>query len=451
MEGKFPKIRKSRREFLRLAAIATGATVLAGCAPPTPVEEAVVPTPAPKEPVEILVMDRNIPQDVEFRKELAERFMKEHPDIKVTVEAMPMEYIETILARVAAGTAGDLFRWLVQVGVGKLAARGLLYEFEPFIEADNYDLSPFFEQGLDSCSWGGKLYSIPVNGHSGVSGLYYMPELFQEQGVEEPSEDWTYEDLADAMVKMTKDTDGDGKTDQWGIWTPPWYEAWMTPIRAHGGWPLDETGTKARWRDPGTIAGVQWHVDVIHKYKAHSPGTTYDMRLDLWASRKLAMLQSGLWEAAYLKDVTPEDASIGLVPMPKGPSGFRAGSMGVNFFPIWRSSRHPQEAWEFYKFMCSKEVGVENVERIGEPGLRYDVWDDPKVKDNPLIAPHAPLMKEAKRFPSPANARDSENLDVSNPILEAMYVGELSVEEGTKLLQEKVQEVLDMPPPTAAV
>ena len=214
---------------------------------------------------------------------------------------------------------------------------------------------------------------------------------------------------------------------------------------------MDETRTKAQWRDPGTIAGVQWHVDVIHKYKAHSAGTTYDMRLDLWASKKLAMLQSGLWEAAYLGDVTPEDASIGLVPMPKGPSGFRAGSMGVNFFPIWRSSKHPQEAWEFDKFICSKEVGIENVERIGEPGLRYDVWDDPKVKNNPLIAPHAPLMKEAKRFPSPANARDSENLDVSNPILEAMYVGELSVEEGTTKLQGKVQEVLDMPPPTAAV
>ena len=122
--------------------------------------------------------------------------------------------------------------------------------------------------------------------------------------------------------------------------------------------------------------------------------------------------------------------------------------MGVNFFPIWRSSKHPLEAWEFNKFICSKEIGVENIARIGEPGLRHDVWEDPRVKNDPMVAPHYELIKEAARFPAPANGRDSENVDRSQPLFDAIRLDELSVEEGCAELDKVVSAILAMDPPS---
>jgi multiple sugar transport system substrate-binding protein len=283
-----------------------------------------------------------------------------------------------------------------------------------------------------------------------VSGLYFIPELFQEAGIDEPTNDWEYEDLIDAAVKLTKDLDGDGRTDQWGLWVPPWYESWMTPLRRHGGWPLSDGATESRWLEPETVAGIQFYHDLWYKYKVCPVDNSWAFKQDHIGSAKVGMLQSGLWESKYAGDLLPDGYTFKVVSGVKGPSGFRAGSMGVNFFPIWRSSKHPLEAWEFEKFICSKEVGVENIARIGEPGLRHDVWEDPRVKNDPMVSPHQILIEEAKRFPNPVNGRDSENLDFSNPILDGIRLGELTVEEGCAELHKKVSEVLAMDPPSQA-
>ena len=470
----------TRRELLRFFGMAGSAAVLAACQPKIVEVEKVVTqvvketvevekivkeavevekevtrviekvVQVPKEPVEILFMERNTPQDIEFRTELAGRFMKDHPEIKVKLEVIPDGYAQTIQARIAAGTAGDMFRHLVQGGVGKYASRGLFLPIDDIIAAEGFDLSPFFEQGLDSASFGGKLYATPVNGHSGVSGLYYIPELFQEAGIDVPGDDWEYEDLIDASVKLTQDTDGDGKTDQWGLWVPPWYESYMTPLRRHGGWPFNDDATESTWLDPKSVAGMQHYHDLWYKYKVCPVDNTWAFKQDHVGSAKLAMIQSGLWESKYAGDIVPEGFTFKLAPGVKGPSGYRAGSMGVNFFPIWMSSKHPLEAWEFQKYICSREIGVENISRIGEPGLRSDVWEDPVVKNDPMTWPHYALIQEAKRFPAPANARDSENIDRSAPIFDGIRLGDLTVEEGCAELHEKVTEILAMDLPSGA-
>jgi multiple sugar transport system substrate-binding protein len=470
----------SRRQVLRGAGLAmagAGITALVGCQPKVVevekvVKETVVVTEekivkeavevekevtrvvekqveAPKEPVEILHLDRNIPQDLEFRRELAQRFAEMHPDIKVTVEVIPEGYAQTIQARIASGTAGDLFRHATHWGMGNYALRGLLYPLDDFVDQDGFDLEAYFPGAISANQFEGKLYALPVNGHPGWSGVYYQPELFAEAGVDEPTDEWTYDDMVAAAQAMTKDTTGDGRTDQYGLWVNHSYEATLTPISAFGGWPQDESGTKATWDDPNTIAGLQWVYDCMNTWKIALQKPTFDSRVQLWSSGKVGMVLSGIWEGAYLGNETPADKTMKLATGPIGPSGERGGFVGVNNFPIWRSSQHAYEAWTWNKYICSKEIGIENVERIGEPGLRFDVWEDPLLTNDPFVAPHYALLSSVKPMPEPANGRLAELRQAVQPVIEGIVLMEITVEEGIAEIQQKSQSVLDMAKPGA--
>jgi|GEM_PF-1053369 len=468
----------TRRAFLKNLALSVGIATLAGCAPKVvevtkvvkekeivketvvvevekekvvtkevqkEVQKVVTATPAPKGPVEIIMYERNIPQDIEFRKELAQRFMAQNPGIKIIVEVTPDNYMATLQARIASRTAGDMYRYGTHYGLANWALRGLLWPIDEFVAKDNYDLSVYFKGAIDAATIEGKLYCLPVNGHPGWSGIYYQPELFQEAGVPEPTDKWTYDDMTEAAIKLTKGPAD--RRDQFGLWVAIYYEATLTPIDAFGGWPMSADGRRANYDDPKTIAGVRWIRDVMQKYKVAMVNPSFDSRVQLWSSGKVAMVLSGIWEGAYLGDQTPKDKTLKLAPGPIGPSGHRGGFMGANVFPIWRSSEHPYEAFQWMKFLCSKEVGIENVKRIGEPGLRYDVWEDPSLKNDPLIAPHYELLKVVKPMPVPANGRLQEIAGPVTAIYENIFADKVSVEEGCAQIQKKLQEILDQPVP----
>lgn len=441
----------SRRSFLRIVAGTGAVAAVTACvapAPAAPADDAAAP--AAPEMVEVLMFDRNVVQDLEYRKELAERFNAENENINVTVDVIPQGYDQTIMARIAGGTAGDAFRHASHFGMSKFTTRGLLQELDDFVDIDSYDLSVFVEGPLNSNRINGKLYALPVNGHAGHAGLYFAPEIFEAAGVELPTDEWTYDDLMAAAGQLTQDTDEDGKSDIWGIWFGAWYQANLTLISAHGGWPLSEDGATATWGEPGAIAGMQWIQDMYHEVEALPVMADSAAKNQLWSSGKLASALSGVWEGAYLGDVTPENLTFQLVPGPLGPTGVRGGFAGCNNFPIWSSSENPYETFQWIKYLSSKEVGVEGIGRIGEPGLRYDVFEDPQVASDPLIIPHFQVLQDVKPFPTPHNGRDSEVIQATAPLLEGMYLNELSAEEGCGRLAETIQEILDMPPVEAA-
>ncbi len=437
----------SRRAFLKVTAFSAAGVALAACAAPVAPASSTQSSAPAAAPIEITHFDRNIPQDVDFRKELADRFHKENPNITVKIDVMPDDYAATLITRIASGTAGDCFRYGTHYGMANLALRGLFVSLDDFVAKDNYDLSVYFKGAIDACHVDGKLYALPVNGHPGWSAIYYMPELFQAAGVEEPTDTWTYDDMTQAALKLTKQT-GD-QIDQYGLWVYASYESSLTPISAFGGWPMDDAGVKAKYDDPNTIAGVQWIRDVMQKYKVALPNPSFDSRVQLWSSSKVGMVLSGIWEGAYLGDATPKDKTMKVATGPIGPSGKRGGFVGVNVFPILHSSKHPYETWLWQKFICSKEVGIEDVKRIGEPGLRADVWEDPTLLNDPLVKPHYELLKTVKPMAVPANGRLSEIADPVQQIYSAIYLNDITVEQGCAQIQDKLQAILDQPKPGA--
>jgi len=444
--------RLKRRNLLRMVGLGVLGTTLSACTTPVVketvvVEKVVTATVAPKAPVELLCYQRNIPQDVVWFKELAESFHEIHPDITVRIEITPDDYNATLQARIASGTAGDLGRNATSWGMTDFALRGLYYALDDYVERDAYDVNVHLASGLYGATADGKLYALPVYGHPGWSCIYYMPELFAEAGIGEPTYDWTYDDMTQAAIALTKDLDGDGKTDQYGIWLAPYWEATLTPMEAFGAWPMNEEGTTALYDDPKAIDAVRWIRDMMQSHKVALPNPSFDSRVELWSSGKVGMVLSGIWENVYLGDYTPEGKTMKLAPGPRGPSGRRGGYAGFNVWPIWRSSKYPDQAWEWMKYLCTKETGIEAFKRVGEPGCRHDVWEDPELTENPLCKPHGELMKTVRHMPIPANGRLREIANPMGQLLSAIWLDELTPEEGCARMQVELQQILDQPRP----
>lgn len=437
----------SRRSFLKAASLTTGAVWLSACTAAAPSSDA-GPANVAAEAIEIVHFDRNIPQDVDFRTELAERFQEENPNISVKVEVMPEDYAATLITRLASGTAGDCYRSATHWGIVDLVLRNVFHPLDDFVEQDGYDLSVYFDGAIESCRMEGKLYALPVNGHPGWSGIYYQPELFAEADVAEPTDEWTYDDMIEAALQLTKRS-GD-QVDVYGLWVAPYFEASLTPMSAFGGWPINSEGTKAMYDDPNTIASIQWIRDAMNEHKVALQNPSFSSRVELWSSRKVAMVLSGIWEGSYLGDAMSDNATMKLATGPIGPAGVRGGFAGVNIFPILSASKHPYETWLWQKFICSREVGIENVERIGEPGLRTDVWEDATLIENPLVRPHFDLLQVVKPMPMPANGRLAEGKEAVQQIYSAIWLDELTVEAGCAEAQDSLQAVLDQPRPGEA-
>ena len=140
----------SRRTFLKRAAVSmAGLTLVACAAPVAPSATEGGPAAPAGEAIEIIHFDRNIPQDIEFRKELAERFAQENPNVTVKIEVMPDDYAATLIARIASGTAGDCFRYGTHYGMANWALRGILQPLDDFVAKDGYDLAVYFQGAMD--------------------------------------------------------------------------------------------------------------------------------------------------------------------------------------------------------------------------------------------------------------------------------------------------------------
>jgi hypothetical protein len=125
-------------------------------------------------------------------------------------------------------------------------------------------------------------------------------------------------------------------------------------------------------------------------------------------------------------------------------------------------TKHPDESWEFQKFLAEKEAGVV----MGFPtpvsgqtsahfGARKDVYTDPRVLNAPDMPPGVmAALARSMELPEPlgfaANFLAAESEAILNTEVGKAVKGEVQYDGGffTNLSQQ-IQNVLDKPAPAA--
>jgi multiple sugar transport system substrate-binding protein len=163
----------------------------------------------------------NESRNVFIRKAL-EVYEKDHPSITIKFEEYPWGNIrEKVLTQAAGNDLPDV-TYLAQVMVTSVAKEGILTELDPLVERDaaEVDIDDFIEASLSPYRIDGKLYGL-TSDFGGAAIFGYNKRIFDSAGTAVPDEKTTMDEFVAALKKVSKDENGDGKSDQWGLAANP--------------------------------------------------------------------------------------------------------------------------------------------------------------------------------------------------------------------------------------
>lgn len=116
---------------------------------------------------------------------------------------IPQDYYTKIQTMIAGNSAPDLF-WLAQEHIPAYAQNNAVLDLTNQLkEQDTVNMNDYFSGSLDTAEWEGQIYGLPWIGQPYV--VYYNKEIFDKNGIGEPSLDWTWDDFEDTAKKVTKD------------------------------------------------------------------------------------------------------------------------------------------------------------------------------------------------------------------------------------------------------
>ena len=376
--------------------------------------------------------------------EVNEMFEKEHPDIKIVDVYLPdwPTYQDRILTMVAAGNSPDIAIIDGYYTQG-FVKRGVVVNLQPYIERDNYDISDFFPYLLREAMYKegapfqtGDIYGFPCY-CSTLSTIINM-DMFKEAGIPLPdTKKWTQDDFVEIAQKLTKDSSGDGKVDQWG--TNLEKGMWWPLVYSNGGSLLNKERTKCTLDQPEAYEALQWMADWYLEYGV-TPSPAPQL-MDLFMTDKVGMLYAQ-WTAslsAYKSQGVPFDWTIGY--LPAGKAGAISVSKG-NSYVVSTQSEHPDEAWEVMKFLQSPQVQEFLGQKLQQIPTRMSVAQSREyyIRDYTPYDLSPFVFGNAVNLPLVPQYREIQ--ETWRSALEDLWMGEATAKEVCSAIAAKVNKLL---------
>lgn len=399
--------------------------------------------PAAKDPQTIQFSTWGSPEEMAILKPLIAEFEKENPDIHVDLLHIPDKYFQKIHALLAANLAPDVM-FLNNIQFPVYASNQAFLDLSPYLQSSTMvQAQNFYPQTLDGFQWQGEIQGVPRDASNLV--FFYNKDLFDQAGVPYPTADWTWEQFLETAKKLTRDENGDGVPEQFGVSAhhKNYFLFWFPYVWSAGGDIFDVDRKHFTLDSPEAVRGLQRFADLRHQHhvaptRAQAGSLTMSQ---LFMQRKLAMVLNGRWAVPlYRKEL---DFRWDIVPYPRAEAGSVVDA-DASGWVISKQTHQPEKAWKLVEFLASRRAA----EAFTEPGLiipaRKDVAQS-EVFLRPTEAPaHAQYFLDALETGKPIPAVPYWNavLEKVDKALEPVWDGTRTAEEAVKGLAEDVDPLL---------
>ncbi len=361
----------TRRRFLSLGAGLTVAGALAACAPAAPAGTTDGAAPMP-ETVELRLTFWGDLADMPTWNWGLEQWHDTSPHIQIKWENTPWgEYWTKLQTEAVAGTIPDVVG-MVSMFSQQYIRQGTLLSFQSYIDAEpEVNVADFWPANMVAYTWQDEIYAFPYD-LSTVLPIYNKT-MFEDNGLELPIGDWTWDEFQEVCIALTQDTDEDGTVDQWG-WLMPNLAGWTIdiPLSTNSARFLSEDGLKCLLDTPEAIETIQWLADLRHVHGV-SPTIAQQGDVPLFETGRAGMTWGNPEFVQVLASrVGPSRDNdnflwdVAMFPMKTQPGNSVQGGS----FAIGATTPYPDQAWEFVKFYTSAEILEEMVAKPsrGIPG-----------------------------------------------------------------------------------
>ncbi|MBD2843641.1 carbohydrate ABC transporter substrate-binding protein [Paenibacillus sp. IB182496] len=294
-------------------------------------------------------------QDSPFIDEtLLDNFEKE-TNIHINLQLLPAEQTATVLqTKLAVNETPDLVQYNLASATTDL---NLERNFE--ILDDEAWVSRL--ENKDVLSAYGHVYSFHISQDTGMQGVVYNKDMFEEYGLEIPT---TFEEFL-AVCETLK---SNGITpvfmpykDNWAanIWPAAAFANAVEPS-----WFDQLNANEVKWTDvPEFVTALEQQYEVYEKGYTNADvlADSYDMAVGKFLNKEVAMMFMGDW---LIESVAEKDPSIslGLFAIPSGDDPkIGASPLGGQLF-IPKEAKYKEEAKKFLDYVASQEVAQQIVD-----------------------------------------------------------------------------------------
>lgn len=275
------------------------------------------------------------------------KFENEHKGVKVEyISGVTNEnYSEWLAERILEGNAPDIF-FVHGNDFNTLAELGALKNLSPVIKQDNSFNSEDYYSASYSCGkYKNEQYALPFE--SAVYLMFVNRTMLANEGIEPPKVDWTWEDFYDICRRVTKDTDGDGVTDRYGVYGYTWKEA----VTSNGAEIFSDDGKICKLNDDRVTEAVSF----IERLEALNDGymvTSDSFDLGRVAFQPLRFSEYRAYKPYPLRVKKYSGFEWDCVTMPAGPEGGNISSMDTLLLAMNQNTKNEKYAWELMKTLA---------------------------------------------------------------------------------------------------
>ncbi len=328
----------------------------------------------------------------DFELRLAE-FTKE-TGIAVRVEGIQAnswgELVQQIATSAYSGSLPDCGD-IATEAMASLVAADLITPIDDYLERDKEELAESVEEMApilyNAHNYDGKMYSLPTIWNNMC--LYYNKNVLRDAGVTPdnpnyPHDGWSIENFLYCCDKITAKNVASGSDNKYGykiqnqyfLTIEPWLNAYNTSVLTSD-WKDTQINREAAKACFEMLHGMMNASDVTKQYSPKFGGTA---EYDLFYSNRLGFMANGLPYVYFLytgnfngsaQDISKLHEGYDVVSFPSV-DGKVHTTIGVGACPIFKSSKHKEEAWKLAKFLSSK--------KFQEEFLTENLWAIPSVK-----------------------------------------------------------------------
>ena len=305
--------------------------------------------------VQLRWLVRADPHEVIWENQVIKEFEQQHPTIKVQLINVPQAQVDQKMRTMIAGkNLPDIVaaNW---ANGGFMSYQEQLVNLNPYIKKDPEIIKNDPSKALNLWKVNGELKALPLNTLG--SFLFYNKNLLDKAGLPYPptnwdDQSWTWDKMVSYAKKLT-----DPSNHIYGLLDNN--DATVDANMFGGSFISNESYDKGVLLEPTVKSpivrkAIKAHHDLIFNYKV-SPSASQLSAIsqlgDPFVSGKVAMTINGGWGLWGYQNIS--DFKWGVAALPYVPN--RKDRMYIDIMSISKDSKHPDQAWEFLKFLYSPE------------------------------------------------------------------------------------------------
>lgn len=277
-----------------------------------------------------------------------ERYKQIEEDYNVTITLKKISP-ETIMEDInSAVMAGDKFADFIKVDYGRfqnLQRNGMIRSLDDIAGFD-IGQAKFYPSVTESAKRSGNVYGIDyqVPPYVGIM-VYYNKSLLEREGLGDPAElvgsmQWTWEKFKELAIGATKDKNGDGLNDLWGLVTTDWIANNMEkPFIWTNNGRVATQGADGKYQfamgEPEVQETLSYLNDLLYVNKVLKPnqqGSDPNQNVQDFVEGKVAfMINPSYAPEAWLTNMEDD---FGVLPLPMGPKADDYVALG-NELKLW--------------------------------------------------------------------------------------------------------------------